>query len=55
MYPLLALAAADLGVLPFRWDTSWTLLAVHLGVVYVADQRGKLCEGESVVVWDDFG
>jgi hypothetical protein len=54
LYPLLALAAADLGVLPFRWDTSWTLLAVHLGVVYVASQRGKLCEGERVA-WDGFG
>jgi hypothetical protein len=52
LYPLLALAAADLGVLSFRWDTSWTLLTVHLGVVYVAGQRGKLCEGERVA-WDD--
>jgi len=54
LYPLLALAAADLGVLSFRWDTSWTLLAVHLGVVYVAGQRGKLCEGERVA-WDGIG
>jgi serine/threonine protein kinase len=54
LYPLLALAAVDLGVLSFRWDTSWTLLAVHLGVVYVASQRGKLCEGERVA-WDGIG
>jgi hypothetical protein len=54
LYPLLALAAADLGVIPFRWDVSWTLLAGHLGVVYVAGKGVRLCEGERVA-WDGFG
>lgn len=54
LYPLLALAAMDFGILPFHWRRSWMLFAVHFVVVYVARQRGALCEGKSVA-WDGFG
>jgi serine/threonine protein kinase len=53
LYSLLALAAVDVGILPFRWRQSWVLVAVHLVVVYLARQRGILCEGKSVA-WDGF-
>lgn len=51
LYSLLALAAVDVGILPFRWRQSWMLMAVHLVVVYLARQRGVLCEGKSLA-WD---
>jgi serine/threonine protein kinase len=53
LYSLLALAAVDVGILPFRWRQSWVLMAVHLVVVYLARQRGVLCEGKSVA-WGGF-
>jgi serine/threonine protein kinase len=54
LYPLLGLAAIDVGILPFGWRQSWVLMALHLIVVYLARQRGFLCEGKSVA-WDGFG
>lgn len=49
-YPLLCLAALDLGVLPFRWRQSLLLLGLHTMVFSVALQRARLC----AVVWKDF-
>ena len=53
LYSLLALAAVDMGILPFKWRQSWMLMTVHLVVVYLARQRGVLCEGKSLA-WDGF-
>ncbi|KAM0723839.1 hypothetical protein Q7P37_000829 [Cladosporium fusiforme] len=49
MYPLLALAAWDLGGLAFRWRRSWILLGVHFVAVVLARQRAVLCEGKSLL------
>lgn len=48
LYPLLALAALDLGILPFHWQRSWMLVGLHFVVVYLARQWGVLCEGKSL-------
>lgn len=44
MYPLLGLAATDLGFLHFDLRQSLTLLGIHVCIVLFASRRGSLCE-----------
>ncbi|OQO13234.1 hypothetical protein B0A48_01462 [Cryoendolithus antarcticus] len=44
LYPLIALAAIDLGLMPFNSRTSILLLGLHLAAVYIAHQQGRLCQ-----------
>ncbi|KAK6434844.1 putative serine/threonine-protein kinase iks1 [Oleoguttula sp. CCFEE 5521] len=44
LYPLLALAAVDLGLMPFKSRTSILLLGLHLAAVTIAHQQGRLCQ-----------
>jgi len=52
LYPLLALAALDMGVLPFDLRRSLLLLGVHFATVVVAYQHGWLCE-RPAMVWEN--
>lgn len=52
LYPLLGVAALDLGILPFDLRRSVLLLGVHLAVVFVAHQHGYRCE-RPAMMWDN--
>lgn len=45
LYPLLSLAALDLGVFELRWSRSLILLGIHLLVVSTLHTWGRLCTG----------
>jgi len=55
LYPLLAVAALDLGLLPFDPRRTLLLLAAHVTTVILAAQHGRLCEfrGTDGWGWDD--
>lgn len=52
LYPLLALAALDLGIWDFDPLRSMLFLGLHITIIVLAGQRGKLCAG-SAMTWDD--
>lgn len=52
LYPLLGLAALDVGIMGFDVQRSLLLLGVHLAAVMLASQRGSLCE-RPAMVWED--
>ncbi|KAK3115847.1 putative serine/threonine-protein kinase iks1 [Teratosphaeriaceae sp. CCFEE 6253] len=54
MYPLLGLAALDVGFLRFDLRRSLLLFGIHVAAVIVAAQHGHHCE-HPVVVWDRTG
>lgn len=53
LYPLLTVAAWEMGFALFSWKRAWVLLVVHLVVVGLARERGMLCEGNRVD-WGEF-
>ncbi|KAF7186942.1 putative serine/threonine-protein kinase iksA [Pseudocercospora fuligena] len=53
LYPLLGLAAIDLGFLPFGLRQSILLFIVHVVAVVIASQHSRLCEVAKVIVWED--
>ncbi|CAK4032566.1 Ca2+ calmodulin-dependent kinase [Lecanosticta acicola] len=53
LYPLVGLAALDLGLLDFSLRQSLILASVHFATIYVARQHSRLCEAGNVVVWED--
>ncbi|KAK3707744.1 putative serine/threonine-protein kinase iks1 [Vermiconidia calcicola] len=52
LYPLLALAALELAILPFSFQQLLLLLGLHVTVVFVARQHDRLCEGRAMV-WQE--
>ena len=52
LYPLLGLAALDMGILRFGIRQSLLILGVHFAAVIVAYQHGCLCE-RPAMVWED--
>jgi hypothetical protein len=53
LYPLLGLAALDLGLLHFSLRRTLALVTIHTVAVILASQRGRLCEAAKVLVWED--
>lgn len=51
-YPLLVLAAMDLGSLAFNLRQSLLLLSIHSVAVIVASQHDVMCQGTPVIVWE---
>lgn len=52
MYPLLGIAALDLGFLEFEVRRSVVLLVLHVVTVVLAERSGRLCEGKRMV-WEE--
>ena len=52
LYPLLVLAALDVGGFSFNVRRSVLILGVHIILVVTANQWNRLCKG-TVMVWDD--
>ena len=52
LYPLLVMAALDVGILAFDIRRSILLLGVHLVAIATAYQHGRLCEGK-VIIWEE--
>ena len=52
LYPLLGLAALDLGFFTFDVRRTLLLLGLHITAVVLASRQGRLCEG-TVMVWDE--
>lgn len=52
MYPLLALAALDLILVPFSLRLTTSLLAVHVAVTLTASRYARLCEAGNIV-WEE--
>ncbi|KAK5123622.1 hypothetical protein LTR85_002660 [Meristemomyces frigidus] len=52
LYSLLGLAALDVGIIAFDLRRSLLLFGVHLAVVVLTYQHGRLCERPSMV-WED--
>ncbi|SMR44549.1 unnamed protein product [Zymoseptoria tritici ST99CH_3D1] len=53
LYPLLGVAALDLGLLQFSLRRTLVLVTIHVVVIMLAAQRARLCEAGNVLVWDD--
>lgn len=54
LYPLLGLAALDLGLIKLTLRQSLTLAVVHFALVLLASQRASLCQISSKgMIWDD--
>ena len=54
LYPLLLLAAMDVGLLEFDFRRSVLLLCVHMVIVSIALQHGRLCQ-RPATLWTDAG
>lgn len=52
MYPLLALAALDLVLVPFSLRLSTALLAAHMAVILTASRYARLCEAGNIL-WEE--
>ena len=52
LYPLLGLAALDLGILNFDLRRSLLLLGLHVTMLVLTVQHSRLCEG-SVMAWNE--
>lgn len=52
LYPLMGLAAVDLGLLDFNLRRSLLLLGLHFTTVVLARQHGRMCEGK-VMIWHE--
>ena len=52
LYPLLGLAAVDLGIFAFDLRRSFLLLGLHVTTVVLARQHNSLCGGK-VMIWDE--
>lgn len=56
LYPLLGIAALDLGIMEWDFRRSVLLFVAHVVVVFVAEQNGRLCErGPGEWVWNERG
>ncbi|EME87153.1 uncharacterized protein MYCFIDRAFT_44605 [Pseudocercospora fijiensis CIRAD86] len=53
LYPLLSLAAIDLGFLNFGLRQSILLFIMHVVAVVIASQHHRLCEAGKVLVWEE--
>ncbi|KAI5370700.1 putative serine/threonine-protein kinase, active [Septoria linicola] len=53
LYPLLGLAALDLGLITITTRTSVLLLVLHVAMVFTLRQSNRLCEAGKPVIWDD--
>lgn len=52
LYPLLTLAALDLGLLHFSFRQSLILVGIHFATVLVSAQHSRLCEAGNVIAWE---